>query len=44
MENPTVKLNSYSNGKSKPLTKFEVSSSSSFGYMFYRMPKIAGVT
>ena len=26
----------------KPPTKFEVSSSSSFGHMFDRMPKIAG--
>ena len=28
----------------KPPTKFEVSSSSSFGDMFDRMPKVVGVT
>jgi len=33
MQNPTVK----SNGKSKPLTKFEVSSSSSFGTIYAAM-------
>jgi len=40
MQNPTVNNR---NGKTKPCTKFEVISSSSFEDMFDRMPKIVGV-